>query len=103
MLARGDSELIRKYVEAMVNGNYKSLTGASYLVDPIGLLKHSNSRDIAEYIGLASFRKFTDFKVSRNTRLLKTAVPIWVPDQVVLENPLLDTKHPQFIKFKYEH
>lgn len=102
LLARGDSELIVKYILAMSEGKYKSLSGASYLLNPekLALCKESYVAK-AEYIGLASYRDYNQYKIYRETGLLKSHLPAWIPTEAILNNPLLNVSQHN-ISFQFE-
>lgn len=102
LLARGDSGLVVKYITAISNGQYKSLTGASYLVNPRELLRKGTDQEIAEYVGLASFRDYSHYRITGDTRLPKTLIPPWVPDEIVISNKLIDVTDSHYITFLYE-
>lgn len=102
LLSRGNCEHIVKYLQQLANGRYEKLQGISYLINSDVLNLKENPQIIAEYVALASFRNYMDFRIRGITYLEKRKIPAWVPDKVLLENPLIDYSHPQNIIFKLE-
>jgi hypothetical protein len=79
---------------------YKDFTGPSFLVDPYALL-HSYARDVdkANYLALASFRKFAEYKISGKLTLDLAHSP--VGQDALNKNELLHVEGEN-IHFKYE-
>jgi hypothetical protein len=102
LLARGDSYLIVRYLQEISKGRYKDLIGYNFIVNPKILFNSKYSyRVLAEYVGLCSLRNYSDFKLTKQTNLHISRLPIWVPDIAVKENPLIEINN-SFLEFKSE-
>lgn len=79
----------------------KDLSGDSYLLNPYGLLadKTASYKEIADYIGLASFRKYSDYLASNDATLDILHSPL--NEEQIKQNRLLSIENGR-IHFKYE-
>jgi len=78
------------------------LKGDSFLLNPESLLKNelgANIKQIADYIGLASFRSYLDYELfnKKSLNLKHTTIDL----NVIKKNPLLNIVNNE-IHFKYE-
>ena len=102
LISRGDSRLIVKYLQAMHKGRYKMLKGLNFIINPEVLyLETVSFQHRAEYIGICSLRRLSDYKTKNEVNLHISRVPPWVPSSAVKENPLLEIKQP-ILKLKLE-
>lgn len=78
---------------AMTKGHYKNLIGFNFLVNPSVLFDKNLTYQIrAEYVGLCSLRRISDYSVGDKTTLHVSKVPPWVPAEIVTNNPLIEIK-----------
>lgn len=102
LLARGDSSLIVKYLQAMTKNRYPNLKGLNFLINPNILFDvRYTDREKAEFVGLCSFRRLSDYKLKKETKLHISRVPPWVTKTVVESNPLLIINQP-YLEFRTE-
>ena len=82
---------------------YKSnLNGDSYLLNPRLLLKNENTvsfKHMAEYVGLASYRRYNDYKMTNESTLLLYQNKMKIAN--IKTNPLLTIRDNK-IHFKLE-
>lgn len=81
----------------------KNWGGTSFLVNPEMLFENQHGytkKEVAEYIALASFRNYGDYKATKTTTLDLFAVNI--PDKSLIENNRLLTLKDNKIHFKWE-
>ena len=98
LLARGDSTLIIKYLQSMQYGRYSNLRGLNFLKNPSILFrKDISDKHKAEFVGICSLRRLSDYKTKNNVNLHISKVPPWVKKSVVEENPLIEIKQPLLI------
>lgn len=102
LLAKGDSSLIVKYLQARALGRYENLKGLNFLVNTSILFNENYSdRQKAEFVGICSLRPFSDYKLQKKTNLHISRLPPWVSRHVVENNPLIEINQPN-LKFKTE-
>ena len=80
----------------------QSFEGLSYLLNPKDLLKHRlsySSREIAEYVGVASYRNIHDYNETGETTLPLINLPMLA--EIFENNRLLHFKDGM-VHFKYE-
>lgn len=105
ILRKSNGEVLAKSKrDPMYKWYNHSFVGTSYLLNASDLLKNRyqyKDRDIATYIGLAAFRNFAEYKITKDTTLNLRLSPITAEHSIIRDNPLLevdgDTMH-----FKYE-
>lgn len=102
LLSKGDSTLLVSYLRAMSKGRYASLKGLNFLVNTSILFdKRYTDRELAEFVGICSLRRYSDYKHKKQTSLHISRVPPWVPATVVKTNPLISINQP-FLEFRTE-
>lgn len=102
LLSKGDSSLIVKYLRAIHYGRYKNLLGLNFLVNPDVLFDSKYSdRELAEFVGICSLRRLSEYKLSKTTKLHISRVPPWVTKTVVTTNPLISINQP-YLEFRTE-
>ena len=80
----------------------KSFHGSSYLVNPVALLEKGRAfsdKEVAEYVGVASFRNSFEYAKTKDTTL--DLIFCQVSEDIITKNRLLDIRDGK-IHFKYE-
>lgn len=100
---------IRSMIEKRTPHNYydplfkykeKDFSGESYLLNPSGVINSdATNKEVADYIGLASFRKYSDYLVTNDASLDILHSPL--SEEQIKQNRLLSIENGR-IKFKYE-
>lgn len=102
-LVEKQSNNLPKYPNSFSNKYFKlDLSGKSFLINPYGLLRDKyrwTPKEIAQYIQLASYRNFAEYKITGNLRLKTHMCPI--PLDIISKNRLL-VIHKDEIIFVYE-
>ena len=96
ILAKSKKDTIYKWYD-------KPFAGTSYLLNIEDLLKNRyryKDRDIVVYIGLAAFRSYPDYIVTKDTTLDIKLSPL--SETQIKNNPLLAINANNRIDFKYE-
>jgi hypothetical protein len=93
LAARGDPSLILKlFFEG------KTADGHSFIVNESVLKNQFVSEQLrAEYLGLCSLRKYSDYKNNNTVDLQLDRVPPWIPMQVIRQNPFITTTSTQIL------
>ena len=95
-------EVPKNYYDPLYFFYQKDLTGNSFLVNPREVLDQDffyKPKEIAEYLALASFRNYSHFLTTGDTRLDLFHSP--VSEKIITNNRLLYIKDG-FVHFKYE-
>lgn len=84
LLSHGNPEKLVQYFKEEVDGD-------NFMVNPRVLMDNFwiSDRHKAEYIGLCSFRNYEEYLYAGETDLDLELLPIWIPKQVIAENPLV--------------
>ena len=80
----------------------KSFHGSSFLVNAEDLLQEGRAysdKEVAEYVGVASFRNYYEYKKTKDTTL--DLIFCQVSEDIITKNRLLDIRDGK-IHFKYE-
>ena len=80
----------------------KSFHGSSYLVNPVALLEKGRAfsdKEVAEYVGVASFRNSFEYAKTKDTTL--DLIYCQVSENIINQNRLLEIRDG-IIHFKYE-
>lgn len=80
----------------------KSFHGSSFLVNAEDLLQKGRAysdKEVAEYVGVASFRNYYEYKKTKDTTL--DLIFCQVSEDIITKNRLLDIRDGK-IHFKYE-
>jgi len=80
----------------------KSFHGSSFLVNPVALLEKGRAfsdKEVAEYVGVASFRNSFEYAKTKDTTL--DLIFCQVNEDIITKNRLLDVRDGM-IHFKYE-
>ena len=96
--SRGDCATIIKLLQE------KATTGINWIINDYIVLQNTQGvsiQQLAEYVGLCSLRKYSDYTVYGNKDLDLECVPPWIPSEVIYTNPLLKVTNKQII-FIYE-
>lgn len=76
--------------------------GPNWIVNPRALVDAFwvSEQHQAEYLGLCSFRNYSDYRWNKCVDLSLSLLPPWVPLQIVQENPLVQLTDNQIIFIK---
>ncbi|QFR57716.1 hypothetical protein CPT_Slocum_159 [Serratia phage Slocum] len=102
VLAKANPDLIVSYFTDLVrdiNMN-EALIGPSYILNEKVVTNNPHrlsKQQLAEYLGVLSFRNYADYKFTGDTSLDMFLFPAWVPKDVVLNNPLIAIKSNRLI------
>ena len=80
----------------------KSFHGSSFLVNPVALLEKGRAfsdKEVAEYVGVASFRNYYEYAKTKDTTL--DLLYCKVNEDIINQNRLLELRDG-IIHFKYE-
>jgi len=80
----------------------KSFHGSSFLVNPVALLEKGRAfsdKEVAEYVGVASFRNSFEYAKTKDTTL--DLIFCQVNEDIITKNRLLDIRDGM-VHFKYE-
>jgi len=80
----------------------KSFHGSSYLVNPVALLEKGRAfsdKEVAEYVGVASFRNSFEYAKTKDTTL--DLIFCQVSEDIITKNRLLEIRDGK-VHFKYE-
>lgn len=80
----------------------KSFHGSSYLVNPVALLEKGRAfsdKEVAEYVGVASFRNPYEYVKTKDTTL--DLIFCQVSEDIITKNRLLEIRDGK-VHFKYE-
>jgi hypothetical protein len=80
----------------------KSFHGSSFLVNPVALLEKGRAfsdKEVAEYVGVASFRNSFEYAKTKDTTL--DLIFCQVNEDIITKNRLLDVRDGM-VHFKYE-
>ena len=80
----------------------KSFHGSSYLVNPVALLEKGRAfsdKEVAEYVGVASFRNSFEYAKTKDTTL--DLIFCQVSEDIITKNRLLEIRNGK-VHFKYE-
>ena len=81
--------------------NLDKFTGEDFLLNPEYVFSRATNKanhyDLSVYIGLASYRNYTDFIFKKQTSLPIHFIPPFVPDSVVTGNKFLEIVDEQVI------
>jgi len=80
----------------------KNFHGSSFLVNPVALLEKGRAfsdKEVAEYVGVASFRNSFEYAKTKDTTL--DLIFCQVNEDIITKNRLLDVRDGM-IHFKYE-
>jgi len=94
-LPKNRHSLLYKYMQ-------KDFSGDSYLLNPYPLVffnKEASYKEIADYIGLASFRKYSEYLTTNDAGLDILHSPL--SEEQIKQNRLLSIENGR-IRFKYE-
>lgn len=93
----------RNRYDPMLRLKRKDFTGDSYLLDPQRLVLwgpiEASLKEVADYIGLASFRKYSEYLTTNDASLDILHSPL--SEEQIKQNRLLSIENGR-IKFKYE-
>lgn len=96
LASHGDSTNLVKYFKRAIS------VGPNFILNEsvIGRNCFLPDKVLAEYLGLCSLRNYAEYKLSGNPNLELSRLPIWVPLEVVKENPLIKLTDKQIIFLK---
>jgi hypothetical protein len=80
----------------------KNFHGSSFLVNPVALLEKGRAfsdKEVAEYVGVASFRNSFEYAKTKDTTL--DLIFCQVNEDIITKNRLLDVRDGR-VHFKYE-
>lgn len=79
-------------------------TGKDFIVNPKALVDAFWLSDKlkAEYLGLCALRNYNDYYYDNNVHLGIERIPIWIPVEVIKENPLVKLTDSKLIFLKEE-
>lgn len=98
LAARGDSSTIVKlFKEENVPGLNWILNESIVIDNPLLL----SDRELAEYLGLCALRNYSDYTIYKSKDLDLYMIPLWIPEEVIKSNPLVEINKTHLI-FKYE-
>lgn len=94
ILARGNSSLIVQIIRRMVDDPeaHVMLTGRSFILNENTIVYNKrklSDRQLAEYLGLLSFRNYAEYSFSKDASLDMQYIPPWVPRAVIEHHPLI--------------
>ena len=95
-------EVPRNHRDPLYRYYIKDLTGKSFLLNPHGLLENTyfyTPKEIAHYLGIASFRNLSYYQTTGDTSLDLFHVP--VKHDIITNNRLLSIENGR-VRFKYE-
>lgn len=99
LAARGDcSTILKLFREENIPGLNWVLNEEIILNNPLKL----TDRQLAEYLGLCALRNYSDYTLYKSKDLDLYMLPPWIPDIVILENPLI-TKTKTHLIFEKEN
>ena len=84
LLSHGKPKQLVQYFREEVNGT-------DFIVNPKAIVDNFwvSDRHKAEYIGLCSLRNYEDYQFNGSVDLDLEILPLWIPKQVIVENPLV--------------
>lgn len=94
LLAKGNSKSIVQLIRRMVSNPEmcKPLLGMSFIINESIIIDNPrklSDRQLAEYLGILSFRSYAEYKFTGDSSLDMQYLPTWVHKSVVEENPLI--------------
>lgn len=94
LLAKGNSKSIVHLIRRMAENPEanKPLLGMSFIINESTIIDNNrklSDRQLAEYLGILSFRSYAEYKFTGDPSLDMQYLPTWIPKQVVEENPLI--------------
>lgn len=95
LLAKGNSNSIVHLIRQMVINPeaYRPLQGMSFIINESTIIDNARNlpnRQLAEYLGILSFRGYAEYKFTGDSSLDMQYLPTWIPKQVVETNPLIE-------------
>lgn len=102
VLSGADSSLIVLYFTNLVRdiNMYKDLVGGSFVVNEKVITNNPyrlSNQQLAEYLGILSFRNYANYKFTRDSGLSLEMIPPWIPRDVLQNNPLIEIKSNKII------
>lgn len=102
ILAKGNPKLIVQCLENLKcnpEAN-KLLVGDSFIINEDVVLSNPEKLsplELAEYLGILSFRSYADYALSGKSSLDIQAVPLWIPKTVITTNSLIKIDRDKLI------
>lgn len=94
LIALGNSKIMVSLFKELVAGTegYAALTGDDFIVHQ-GVVTQNpynlTDQQLAEYLGICALRNYQDYRLTGLTDLEIAYVPEWIPQNVIINNPLL--------------
>ncbi|ATS94083.1 hypothetical protein P13BB106kb_p099 [Pectobacterium phage DU_PP_V] len=102
ILSKGNPQLIVQCLSNLVSNPEANelLVGNSFIVNENVIINNPynlSALELSEYLGILSFRNYSDYHTQKITSLDIQSVPLWIPKLVITTNKLIEINRDKLI------